>query len=167
MLAALLTDTGRFTLGQDFSRARTDNLTRGLTRMAHRKALRLPGATRRLRATARISREHFARHGYDVVVSPTLAAPPLRIGELAPDQTYEDIVARLLEWVTYTPWQNATGDPAVSLPTATSSAGLPVGVMLSAPQGGEATLLELAYEIEALRPFRRIQDCLDSLVTGE
>ena len=90
----------------------------------------------------------------------TLALTPLRIGELDPDLGYEQVLARLLEWVGFRPWHNATGDPAISLPTATSAAGLPIGVMAAAPQGGEATLLELAYEIEGLSAFARIQDRL-------
>ena len=51
-----------------------------------------------------------------------------------------------------------TGDPAVSLPLATSAAGLPIGVQLSAARGRDRRLLEVAYELEAARPFARIQD---------
>ena len=58
---------------------------------------------------------------------------------------------RILDWVAFTPWQNATGDPAVSLPLATTAAGLPQGMMFSAGAGAEATLLELAYELEEAR----------------
>ena len=55
---------------------------------------------------------------------------------------------RLLDWVAFTPLQNATGDPAISLPLATTAAGLPQGMMFGAGAGREATLLELAYELE-------------------
>ena len=41
-------------------------------------------------------------------------------------------MGRLLEWVAYTPLQNATGAPAISLPLATTAAGLPQGMMLAA-----------------------------------
>ncbi len=58
----------------------------------------------------------------------------------------------------FTPLQNATGDPAISLPLAQTDAGLPVGMMLSATRGREALLLELAYELEEARPWARIQD---------
>ena len=64
---------------------------------------------------------------------------------------------RLVDWAAFTPLQNATGDPAISLPLAESSTGLPVGMMLSTPRGHEARLLELAYELEEARPFARIQ----------
>jgi len=49
-----------------------------------------------------------------------------------------------------------TGDPAISLPLAHSSAGLPIGMMFNAAAGHEARLLELAYELEAAQPFRGI-----------
>jgi amidase len=52
--------------------------------------------------------------------------------------------------------QNATGDPAISLPLAESASGLPVGMMLSTVRGREASLLDLAYELEEARPWPRI-----------
>ena len=64
---------------------------------------------------------------------------------------------RILDWVAFTPLQNATGDPAVSLPLATTADGPAEGMMLGAATGREATLLELAYELEEARPFARIQ----------
>ena len=63
---------------------------------------------------------------------------------------------RLRELVAFTPLQNATGDPAISLPLATSANGMPLGMMFAAGAGREATLLELAYELEEARPFPRI-----------
>jgi amidase len=38
-----------------------------------------------------------------------------------------------------------------------SAAGTPIGVQVAAPLGREATLIELAYEVEAARPFARIE----------
>lgn len=158
LLAAFIYDTGRLTIDRGFDKSRTDDLTRGLARMAHRRAHRLPGAIGRLRGTQRTSRQFFDASGCDVLLSPTLGHPTPSLGHLKPDRSFEEHFERLLEWVTFTPWQNATGDPAISVPTAMSSAGTPLGVMATTPQGGEATLLELAYEVEAARPFARIQD---------
>jgi amidase len=67
-------------------------------------------------------------------------------------------MGRLLEWVAWTPMQNATGAPAVSLPLATTEAGLPQGMMLAAGHGREAMLLELAYELEVARPWPLLRD---------
>lgn len=150
-LALHLTRTGRLTLDRSFDRRRTDNLTQGLARHALRNAWRLPGAMRRLRATSRTSATSFADH--DVVLSPTVGHLTPRLGHLHPGQEYDVIIDRLLDWVCFTPWQNATGDPAISLPAGLSSQGLPIGVMLAAPHGRDARLLELAYEVEERLPF--------------
>ena len=64
---------------------------------------------------------------------------------------------RILDWVAFTPWQNATGDPAISLPLATTSEGLPQGMMFAAGAGQEALLLELAHELEEARPWASIR----------
>jgi amidase len=95
---------------------------------------------------------------YDVSLTPTLATPTPRIGHLDPTQDYETIIDRLQDWVTFTPLQNATGTPAISLPLATTSTGLPQGMMFGSGWGHEAVLLELAYELEQARPWARIQD---------
>jgi amidase len=55
--------------------------------------------------------------------------------------------------VAFTPLQNATGDPAISLPLATSPEGVPLGMMLAADQGQEARLLGLAHQLEEARPW--------------
>ncbi|KUI26846.1 amidase [Mycobacterium sp. GA-2829] len=156
MLAYALVRGGRRSFGPSFDRTRLDNLTLGLEAHAARNLHRLPLATARL---ARIRRVTAAlSHDYDVVLTPTLAEAPPRIGHLDPSADYEQIIDRLIDWVAFTPLQNATGDPAISLPLGTSERGLPIGVMFASTVGQEARLLELAYEIEAARPWARIND---------
>jgi amidase len=82
--------------------------------------------------------------------------PPL--GHLSPNVEYPELIERLTRYASFTPLANITGDPAISLPMSQSEEGLPIAVMLSASHGHERTLLELAYEIEGERPWRRIQD---------
>ena len=86
-----------------------------------------------------------------------MAAATPRIGHLDPTANYQQVIDRLVEWVAFTPLQNATGEPSISLPLAESASGLPVGMMFSAAVGQDARLLELAYELEEARPWRRIQ----------
>ncbi len=95
---------------------------------------------------------------YDVSLTPTLATPTPKIGHLDPTQDYETIIDRLQDWVAFTPLQNATGTPAISLPLATTSTGLPQGMMFGSGCGQEAVLIELAYELEQAQPWARIQD---------
>jgi amidase len=156
MLALYMLRTGRLSFGPTWDGTRVDNLTRGLARHFTRRAYRFPGAMRRLHRSAAVSAEFF--RSWDVTLTPTLATSTPRLGHLDPTQEYETVMERLLEWVAFTPYQNATGDPAVSLPLATAANGLPMGMMLAAGAGREATLLELAYELEAAQPWARIQD---------
>ena len=154
-LAFAVVRGGRRMFGPSFDRTRLDNITLGLDRKAARNLYKVPLAIRRLSASHRIT----ARLGavYDAVLMPTLAEVTPRIGHLDPTQDFESVMESLIDWAAFTPLQNATGDPAISLPLAESSTGLPVGMMLSTPRGHEARLLELAYELEEARPFARIQ----------
>lgn len=153
-LATVMVRSGRRLFGPSFDRSRLDNLTLGLDRHAVRNLHRLPLAVTRL-ATTRRHTDRFFR-AYDVALTPTVAAEPPRVGYLTPTADYQQIIDRLTEWVAFTPLHNATGEPAISLPLGTSAAGLPVGMMFSAPLGHDARLLELAYELEAARPWPRI-----------
>jgi len=112
------------------------------------------GALTRLRR----SRDAYARAlvGYDAVLSPVLAHTTPRIGHLSPRQPFEQLFPRLLEYVAFTPLNNASGSPAISLPLGATVDGLPIGIQLMAGHGDERTLLELAYELEAAAPFRRL-----------
>jgi amidase len=156
LLAGHICLTGRRTLDPSFDRHRVDNLTLGLAGNALRRSYRLPLAIARLAASKRVSARFFRQ--YDAVLTPTLGRVTPEIGWLDPGQPFETVMGRLLEWVTFTPLQNATGDPAISLPLGRSSQGLPIGVQLAASQGHEARLLRVAYELEEASPFARIQD---------
>jgi amidase len=106
------------------------------------------GALRRVAA-----RTLAALSPYDAVLTPTLAAPPLPVGALRDDA---DPAADFEAQKRFTPWTsmwNVTGSPAVSLPLHWTQDGLPVGVMLAARPGEEATLLSLAAQVEAVAPW--------------
>jgi amidase len=90
---------------------------------------------------------------YDVILTPTLSAPPVRIGEQAPTVDFATLYDRVLDWVAYTPIHNAAGTAAMSVPLAWSADGLPIGIQFAAAQGGERTLFELAYQLEAAAPW--------------
>jgi amidase len=147
---------GRRMFGKSFDRGKLDNLTLGFARHAARNMHRLPLAITRLSAMRRRTAQLFRI--YDVVLTPTVADSPPAVGHFDPMADYQQIIDRLIDWVAFTPLQNATGDPAISLPLAESSLGLPVGLMFTAARGQERRLLELAYELEEARPWRRIQD---------
>ncbi len=156
LLAFALVRGGRRTFGPSFEKTKLDNLTLGLEHLAGRNLHRMPLVIGRLARTRRIITRLAA--SYDVLLTPTLADVTLRIGHLDPTAPYEQIIDRLIDWVAFTPLQNVTGDPAISLPAGRSAAGLPIGMMFAAPLGQERVLLELAYELEDAQSFPRIQD---------
>ena len=154
VLALAMVRTGRRTHGKTWDRSRLDQLTLGLARHATRNLHRVPGTIRRLRQAPKQSAAFYET--YDVTLTPTLAAQTPLVGHLDPTQDYDTVIGRLQDWVAFTPLQNVTGDPAISLPLCRTAAGLPQGMMFGAGAGHEAVLLELAYELEEARPFARI-----------
>ncbi|WP_456425815.1 amidase family protein [Rhodocaloribacter sp.] len=90
---------------------------------------------------------------YDVLLSPVLRVPPFRLGVLDPTQEFGVLMEHFMDDVGYTPLQNATGMPGMSVPLHWTTDGLPVGIQFSAWRGHERTLLELAYELEQARPW--------------
>ena len=102
---------------------------------------------------AAISMEQFMQ-GYDIVLSPTLARPPIALGKI--DLSPADISAWTTEIMLFGPFtslHNQTGQPAISVPLGTSSAGLPIGIMFAGGYGGEALLYRLAGQLEAAAPW--------------
>jgi amidase len=102
---------------------------------------------------------------YDILLTPTLASPPIRIGALQPTAAekvalsaivglgagwlmrasglVQTLAEKTFEFMPYTALFNVTGQPAVSLPLHWSEAGLPVGMHFAARWGDEATLFRL------------------------
>ena len=112
---------------------------------------------------------------YDLLLTPTLATPPPRIGEfdlppalqraadvllrtrtarlLSYTKIVDDMVDKNLGWVPYTQLANITGRPAVSLPLHWTADGLPLGVQFVAPLAGESLLIRLAAQLEQALPW--------------
>ncbi len=92
-------------------------------------------------------------NGYDAVLSPTLASPPVPVGyfdEVEPAENFE----RQKRFTPYTAMYNLSGQPAVSVPLHWNDGGLPIGVMLAGRMGEESTLISLSAQLEAARPWR-------------
>jgi amidase len=97
---------------------------------------------------------------YDAVLTPTLAAPPLRVGAIRDDEDPAADFEAQKRFTPYTSLWNVTGSPAISLPVHQTSEGLPVGVMLAARPAEEAALLGLAAQVESAAPWHdRVPPC--------
>jgi amidase len=91
---------------------------------------------------------------FDVVMTPALAQRPVRIGDIdaCSDDPWEDF-RRSGQFTPYTAVFNVTGQPAISLPLFHGEDGLPLGVQIAGRPADEATLLSLAGQLEAVRPW--------------
>jgi len=90
---------------------------------------------------------------FDFILSPVTQTVAPRIGSMAPDIDFDTLLERSLNFITFTPLANVTGDPAISLPLHWSSSGLPIGTHIHANYGNEEELLRLALELEQAKPW--------------
>jgi len=126
-----------------------------------------------LHAAARRVAPFFQQH--DVLLTPTLARPPVThrslqpkgaeasvmkaLGQLRAGRTMNLLLSltpsvdRVYEFIPYTPVFNITGQPAMSVPLHWSPEGLPIGVQFVGRYADEATLLRLAGQLERARPW--------------
>lgn len=92
--------------------------------------------------------------GWDLLLTPTLAEPPVPIGAL--DAQPGDPMAgmrRAAEFVPFTPAFNTSGQPAINVPLQWNADGLPIGVQLVAAYGREDVLIRVASQLETAAPW--------------
>jgi amidase len=117
---------------------------------------------------------HF-HEAYDIYLTPTLAYPPVKIGELEPKPielallkivntlglgrlllatgTIDKLAVENLAKTPFTQLANFTGQPAMSVPLYWTSDDLPCGLHFMGRYGDEATLLQLAAQLEKAQPW--------------
>jgi amidase len=93
-----------------------------------------------------------SRQGFDLLVTPTVGAPPPEIGWFTAAGPEEE-GKRISSFIPYTPQFNVTGQPAVTLPLHFTEGGLPVGVQFVAPFGREDLLVRVASALEEAAPW--------------
>ena len=91
-------------------------------------------------------------NGHDLLLTPTVGAPPPELGWFTADGPEEEAV-RIGSFIPYTAQFNMTGQPAVSLPLHWTPGGLPVGVQLVAAYGREDILVRVASQLEQAAPW--------------
>jgi len=102
---------------------------------------------------SRLVGRFFGKH--DVLLTPTLAEPPILLGQL--DSNSDDLDAylqRFWNYCPFTPLANVCGLPSMSVPLSWNSGGLPLGMMFSAAYANEDVLFRLAGQLEQARPWK-------------
>lgn len=139
----------------------------------HFRASDYASAVRRLQVAGRVMGRFFTT--YDLLLTPTLAEPPIVAGSLQPSSIERTaltvlgamglgrvlgsrgllgaMVEKAFGFIPYTPLFNVTGQPAMSVPLYWNVDGLPIGSQLVAKFGDEATLFRVAGQLERARPW--------------
>jgi amidase len=91
---------------------------------------------------------------YDVLITPMLATMPAKAQQWCGKSWLANALPAIRLTAFLGPWDLA-GYPVISLPAGRHPSGLPIGVQLVAPPGGEARLLTVAAQLEALNPWPR------------
>jgi amidase len=94
---------------------------------------------------------------YDLLLTPVWASPALKLGVLNANDPALDAKGwyqHLFRHIPYTALYNMTGQPAISLPLAESSGGLPIGIQAITRCGGEDTLMQIAGQLEHAMPWK-------------
>ncbi len=151
-LAWILKRFGKVAFGMEFQSSKIEIFSRDLASYRRRLGKLSPKAVRRLK-TVFVEEYNALFSKYDVLLSPTLGRPVPKLGYYGVENPVIASIMRLNSYVNFTTVQNATGAPAISLPMAKCSNGLPIGAMFAAKIGCEKTLLELAFELEAAGKF--------------
>lgn len=99
---------------------------------------------------------------YDLLLTPTLGAPPLEVGAIFIDDDPFSQLFRSGLFIPYTPAANVTGQPAVSLPLYWNDAGLPIGVQLIGAPSREDVLFRISAQVETARPWADKRPTLSS-----
>ncbi len=154
VLAPAMLDGMAQSMGREISADTLEPVT--LRTYERGKELGMDGYVRVLEKMNQVSRqlgEFFT--SYDLLLTPTLAIPVPNTGvyhlnrDISVDQYFEEIWAA----IPYTPLNNFTGTPAISLPLCHTDDGMPLGAHFMAPMGAEARLLRLAAALENAAPW--------------
>jgi amidase len=152
MMAFSIKYFGGIIIGRGFNREKVETLTSGLATHFRKNIFKTPFIIKRLKKFLLLYEEIF--NNYDILLSPVLAHEPPKLGYLGPELPFEIAIERLEKFVPFTPAQNISGAPAISIPSGYSSKnGLPIGIQFAAGEGQEKILLELAFEMETAKSW--------------
>lgn len=139
--------------GRELAEDELEPLTRFMySAAANATAAEYAGAVRTIHAIGRDVARFL--QPIDVLLTPTMATPPLPLGVLAlTNSDVPELMAALQQTVGFTQLFNASGNPSMSVPLHWNGVGLPVGVQFTGRFGDEATLLRLAAQLEQAKPW--------------
>jgi amidase len=134
--------------------AHPERLGRHIRQLARAGRLYPKAAVRRARS---VTRKYDARinsifDDHDVLLTPTIGEPPVPVGKWDSKRGLLTL-AGMTRRTGFTPPWNYLGNPAAAVPAGFTPEGLPLSIQLVGRPDDEATLLSLAAQLEAERPW--------------
>lgn len=179
--AAYSVDTAKTLTGADDSAFEPDTLVMAALGRATKPVDFVRSIENRQLHVRRLAEFH---KGHDLLVTPTTATPPPRVGAfdatagvLAAEKALlkvrgagllrltpivDQMISQNLGWVPYTQLANITGRPAMSVPLHWTAGGLPIGVQFVGRLGAEGQMLRLASQLEQAQPWAHRRPALTS-----
>lgn len=151
MMAWSIGTFGRVIVCPGFDKSNLEEWSVEMGRLFRKNILKIFSIIGRLKKFVNLYNDIFQK--YDILLSPTLAHPPPELGYIGPEVPFHEAFTHIANYASFTPAQNVSGAPAMTLPMGFSKNRLPIGIQLAAAWGQERTLLELAYELEEAKPW--------------
>lgn len=155
-MAFAIKHLGRWVIDRKFDKSKLEPLAHGLSKEFLKNIHRFPMIVYRLKKFSQVYAKFF--DGYDILLTPTLGHAPPSIGYLSTEENFEIAFERIKTFLPFTPYQNISGAPAITLPIENNSEDLPIGVQFATRYGEDRLLLELAFELEQVNPWKKITD---------
>lgn len=159
MLGFMTNTFGGILFKNEFDKSKLSQLTTGLTTLYKRNMLKTPFFIHRLKKSYFDYQQYLIDLDVDLLLTPTVSSAAPEIGNMGINMDFEEMFSRVMDWACFTPYANACGCPAISLPMGHDlEKDLPIGMMVWSNHGLEKDLLDIAFQLEAAQPFRKIYE---------
>lgn len=159
MSAFYLRYFGKLMFGSHYDPKLLTKMTHGLAKHHKSNFFSTFPSIYRLRKSYYDYKKLLADLNVDIILTPTLAHAPPKLGYLGMDLEFEEMFPRMADWACFSPYANATGAPSISLPMGhDKDTDLPIGMMFGADHGEDDILLDLAFQLEEAQPWRKITE---------
>ena len=146
-IAFLIRYTAKQELNKKFDHRQLEQWAKFLIRRHWKNLHKIPSSFKRLRRFS-VDYENFFQE-YDILLTPTLGTTVPKLGFFGPEVDGQTHWERIYEFLPFTKYQNISGAPAITLPCAIDSNGLPIGIQLASRLGADRLVLELSLQLEA------------------
>ena len=155
-IAFLIRYTAKKDFDKNFDHRQLEQWAKYLIKRHWKNLHHIPSSFKRLRRFSADYEKFFQE--CDILLTPTLGTTVPELGFFGPEVDGQTHWERIYEFLPFTKYQNISGAPAITLPCATDSNGLPIGIQLASRLGADRLVLELSLQLEANSNWRKLSE---------